>query len=198
MMNVMKWVGLTGDIASGKSTVSRILREQGVPVVDADQLAHQGLVDLKEQILQAFGPDVLVNNVIDRAKLGALVFGQPEKKAKLESILHPYVQSAVKAWRLQQEATGRSFAVYDVPLLFEKKLQDQFDFILYVDAPAPQIIERLKLRNGWTEKQAQHRRSQLLDPEYKKKYANLILNNDSDLENLKRQVQNWLSSFTKV
>jgi len=121
----MKWFGLTGGIASGKSSVSQILKNEGFAVVDADAIARE-VVEAGSPGLSAvkthFGTEILKpDGSLDRKKLGQVVFGHPEKLLQLESILHPLVKQETLRQRNDHQAKGRDFVFYDVPLLFEKK-----------------------------------------------------------------------------
>jgi dephospho-CoA kinase len=120
----MKWLGLTGGIASGKSTVAKILRELSVPVVDADELSRQavrpGTAGLKK-IKSQFGAIILNSDgTLNRGALGKIVFGSQEKLHLLEAILHPEIQELRAQERRRLEREGTLIAFYDVPLLFEK------------------------------------------------------------------------------
>src|SRR3954471_3696068 len=115
--------GLTGGIGSGKSTVSALLRERGVPVVDADELAREAVAvgsDGLREVVAAFGPDVLgPDGNLDRKQLGALVFSDPEARKRLNSITHPRVRQLSQRRFAELERQGVALAGYDVPLLFE-------------------------------------------------------------------------------
>ena len=192
----VKWVGLTGGLGTGKSTVSRLLLKSGVPVIDADRLAKQvvepgsqGLAD----VIQAFGPDVLSSSKsLDREKMAGLVFSDPEKLKRLEEILHPLVQEEVrnqKKWLVDQHTP---WAVYDVPLLFEKKLQAQFDFILLVTCSAEKQWERIRQRNHWNDQEIQKRLNSQLPLQDKIQLSHHILQNDGTLDDLEKKVATFV------
>ncbi len=194
----MLWVGLTGGIASGKTTVSNMLRELSIPVIDADGIAHQGLVECKTEIINQFGFGVLnEKGEIDRPKLADIIFKDPEQKTKLENILHPYVQGKVKQAKFDLTQKNAPVAVYDVPLLFEKNLQSQFDQIILVYAPDEIALQRLMKRNKLNREQALLRMKNLLDIEEKKKQAHVVFENHKDLSFLKQQVLLWVASIKK-
>ncbi|MBK7843678.1 MAG: dephospho-CoA kinase [Bdellovibrionales bacterium] len=135
----MKWIGLTGGIASGKSTVAQILREMGHSVVDADALAR--LVVAKNgpayrEVISVFGPDFFDSSGdLDRKKLGQAVFADKKKRVQLEQIIHPKVKSLAFLEKSRLEMEGKSIAFYDVPLLYEKNLESEFDAVLLIYAP---------------------------------------------------------------
>ncbi|MFN8792128.1 MAG: dephospho-CoA kinase [Bdellovibrionales bacterium] len=188
----MKWVGLTGGLGTGKSTVSRLLLRHGIPVIDADAIARQVLElhgPAYGPVVQNFGPEILQsNNVIDRKRLAEKVFGRPAELEKLERIVHPFVQAEVKRqrqWLEDQHAPG---AVYDVPLLFEKGLEKQFDAIIVVTAQEPQQIERVKARNSWTDEEIQKRLRSQIALNDKVAQADFLVQNDADLPTLEKKV----------
>ena len=157
----MKWIGLTGGIATGKSTIARLFEGRDYPVVDADQISHD-VTRLGEsgylQILSQFGPEVfLENQQLDRKKLGAFIFTDQKKRLQLENILHPLIQKKVAELRQQHEDNGQRYCFYDVPLLFEKNLQKQFDFIVTSWCPFEQQLARLQERNHLTVDEARAR-----------------------------------------
>src|SRR4051794_13154392 len=122
----MLWVGLTGSIGSGKSTAAKILREMGYSVLDADQAARQALspgMPAEAEVLKLFGTS-------ERRALGKIVFSDPAKLLQLEQLIHPYVKKEVLKERQQLEQQGAEVAFYDVPLLFEKQMEKDFDLIL--------------------------------------------------------------------
>ena len=132
----MKWTGLTGGIGSGKTTVAKNLEQLGVAVVYADQLAREatqvGSPGL-ESIKKKFGTEMInPDGSLDRQALGKIVFSDKEKLKAIEQILHPIISEKTRQIRAKLEAQGYKFAVYDVPLLFEKKLEKQFDEIILV------------------------------------------------------------------
>lgn len=189
----MIWIGLTGGIASGKSTAAKMISEMGIPVLDADQISKKltmptGLAF--GPIVTAFGADILdEKGVLDRRKLGQIVFGRPEMLSRLESILHPLIRSEIEKQKKELESQGHFIAVYDVPLLFEKNMQDQFDEIIVVCVDQEMQIQRMKMRDQLTEQQARQRLSHQIPINDKIKLANFVVYNDSSVENLKDQLQ---------
>ena len=192
----MKWIGLTGGIASGKTTVSNRLKELGMPVVDADHLAHQAFRICAPKIETYFGSDILdTAGNIDRKKLGARVFSNEKEKLALEAMLHPIVQEKVTEKKRLFEIADYSAAVYDVPLLFEKQLQSQFDHVLVVYAPVEISLERLMRRNNFTKEEALLRINNQIDIELKKSQADSVIKNTGDLDQLLAKVDSWYQSI---
>lgn len=155
----MTVVALTGGIASGKTTVTRVLEEEGVVVIDADQLARDAVAPGSlglDAVVTRFGAGVLdQSGALRREALGKLVFGDSEALSALNAIIHPEV------WRLSQEAFGRHFAhhpdvplVYAVPLLAEGDRAGEFDLVVLVDAPEDQRVQRLVSDRGMTREEA--------------------------------------------
>lgn len=157
----MKWIGLTGGIATGKSTVSRILESRGYPVVDADAIVHRLLMPGQtayRNIVSHFGTQILnPSGHIDRKILGEIVFKNPLERKSLEALIHPEVQKEVSRERQEHEIEGERYAFYDVPLLFENNLKQQFDLVVTVWCDLNQQLQRLMMRSQLSEQQARER-----------------------------------------
>jgi len=187
-------VGLTGSIATGKSTVANMLKELGAYIIDSDEIAHDALKKTEKpykQILDAFGSSILDNQGnIDRKKLGSIVLNNKQKLALLESIIHPYVQQKRKEIEesiLQQNQ--KAIIIYDVPLLFEKHLESNFDKIIVVYVPKDVQIKRLMKRQNITYDEALNLINLQICIEEKKKKADFVIDNSYSLESTKKQVQ---------
>lgn len=148
----MRVVGLTGGIASGKSTFAGALRALGVPVVDADTLARAAVAPGTEalaEIAKAFGPEVFApDGTLDRKKLGGVVFADAEQRRRLEAITHPAVRRAMAEETTRLAAEGHTLVFYDTPLLFEVGLDRQLDCVVVVWAPREVQRSRLIARDG--------------------------------------------------
>jgi dephospho-CoA kinase len=197
----MLWVGLTGGIASGKSTVSKLFKKSGIPVVDADELARRAVekgTEPYQKVLSHFGPGVLSpDGSLDRRKLGAMVFSNPAELSFLESVIHPFVQEQVRESKKIFEGQGHSFAAYDVPLLFEKSLESQFDRIVVVGCTRQTQLDRMIRRDGLSREEALQRLSNQLDLEAKMKKASDVIWNEGTLQELELQVQNLIQKLRK-
>ena len=192
----MKWIGLTGGIASGKTTAANLFRELRVPVIDADRLAHQALVRNHDKIVTYFGDGVLGDDgKIDRKALGLKVFNDEKRLKYLESLVHPYVQEQVAKKKGLFESAGEIMAVYDVPLLYENGLQDQFDQVIVVYVPEELSKERLMNRNGLTEQEALSRIGNQISIEKKKELADVVFDNQGDNDALKEQVVHYFNAI---
>lgn len=189
----MRWIGLTGGIGTGKSTVSELFRSKGVPVADADQIAHQlvqpGKPGLKA-VLQLFGNKVLKSDgSLDRKKLGQLVFQDKKALLQLEAILHPLVKEQVQKLRDDFAKQGHIFAVYDVPLLFEKNLQDQFDKIVLVYADPQVQFERILKRDHLSKDEINKRLNAQIPQDEKKQKADFVIDNSKSRDDLAKNFE---------
>jgi len=186
-------VGLTGNIASGKSTVARVWQRLGAPVIDADVLARRavapGSVGLR-RIVETFGPGVLDEaGRLDRAALRDIVFRDPEARAKLEAIVHPEVGRLRREEEARLEAAGEKIVVHDIPLLFEAGLDEEFDAIVLVDAPERVRLERLMRDRGLTEDEARRMIDAQMPSSQKRDRADYVIENEGTLEALERAAE---------
>ncbi len=195
----MLWVGLTGGIGSGKSTVAAILESLGITVISADRLAHDVMVagsNGAAHIQKTFGNSVVAaDGSVDRAKLGAIVFGDPGKRLALEEIIHPEVRKRSASEKARLEARGDAVAVYEIPLLFEKKLEDQFDLIVTVAVSSEIQVERLMKRSELTTEQAYARIASQLSQDLKIQASDFVIWNDGDERELRKQTQKILAEI---
>lgn len=190
-------VGLTGGIGSGKTTVARMLAGKGAVVVDADALARQVLEPGQpalEEVRQVFGPEVLQHDgSLDRRALARLVFANADARKRLEAITLPRVSQ--EARRLMAQAGPGQVAVYDVPLLVEKHLEDQFDLVLVVEADLEQRLRRLAARGLSREESVARMGSQASDVQ-RRAVSDVVLRNSAGLEQLGLQVDRLWQQVT--
>lgn len=183
-------VGLTGGIASGKSTVAAAWTELGAVEIDADQLAREvvapGSKGLKD-IESAFGPEVIRNGELDRAALGDIVFNDENKRRTLENIIHPLVKILAK----QRIATlpSDSIVVYNVPLLVEASVDLPFNKVVTVEAPVEKQIERLVSIRKLTRQDAEKRVAAQASPAARASVADVILNSNQTVSLLLRDAR---------
>ncbi len=146
----MKRIGLTGSIGAGKSTVAKLLRERGIPVLDADVVARavSGSKEVLSLVRETFGDEFVLENGLNRAKLAELVFQKPEARTQLNAIIHPRIRAEMNRLQLELEKTGEAVVVQDIPLLFESKLEPLFDAVILVDAPLETRVARVMARDG--------------------------------------------------
>ncbi len=186
----VKRIGLTGPIGGGKSTVAAILREAGVPVLDADRLAHEGLLARAAEVCRAF-PEACPDGRPDRGRLAERVFRDPGARRRLEALIHPYVRERIAAELARLERAGAPLAVVEIPLLFETGWDRRLDGVLVVTAPAELRYRRLAGR-GLAEDEVRRREAAQLPPAEKARRADWVIENDGDLEALRRRVRAWL------
>jgi dephospho-CoA kinase len=192
MRDLMLVVGLTGGIASGKSTVSLMFREAGIPVICADELAHEvvkpGSAAL-DKIRQRFGDEFIDSEGnLNRAAMARLVFKDKNKRKNLESIIHPRVAEEQGKLIRQFAAQGHNIVVVDVPLLYESGLEESFDMILLAYVPPEAQIQRLIARDQVTDKEARSRLDAQLPIDKKRKLAGRIIDNTGSVEHTREQV----------
>lgn len=174
---------LCGNIASGKSTVQKFLECNGYKVLDTDCVAHKLLTVKNKALLDEFEKyDVFEDGEFSRAKLGKLVFENPELKKKLENILHPQIREEIKKFFEQNK--DEKYLFVGIPLLFEANMQGMFDKILFVYADDDIRLKRLLARNNYTLTHAKARMNSQMTQEKKIQMSDYIINNNGDLEEL--------------
>lgn len=183
-------VGLTGGIGSGKSEVSRLLAAHGAVVVDSDLLAREAVAPGTPglaAVVAEFGPAVLdADGSLDRPALGRVVFADPDRRAALEGIVHPYVRR--RSAQIAAAAPRGTVVVHDVPLLVEAALQDRYDLVVVVDVGEDTQVRRLTAGRGMSEEDARARIAAQADRATRLAAADLVVPNDGSLEDLRRRV----------
>jgi len=181
-------VGLTGNVASGKSTVAARWSEADVPVVSADALAREAVAAGSPglgAVVDAFGQDVLAaDGTLDRGRMRALVFGDDEKRARLEEILHPEIWRRRSAWLEQRRAEGAALVVSEIPLLFETGREGDFDVVVFVDAPEDVRIGRMVEHRDLTVEEARRIAAAQMSSGTKRERSDIVIENDGDLDAL--------------
>ena len=190
----MRKVGLTGGIASGKSTVSGMFRDLGVPVIDADVIAREVVAPGSRAlgaIVDAFGEEVLTDEKsLNRARLGEIVFSDPAKKKVLERILHPEIIAEQDRRLRDLEREGRTpVAIVDAAVMIESGSWKRFDSIVVVDCDESQQISRLRQRNAMDEEEAVRRVNAQMPLSEKVKYANHVIDNRGSIDDTRKQVE---------
>lgn len=184
------FVGLTGGIGSGKSTVAAMFEKLGAYIIYADELAREAIAPGTsgfDQVVARFGPELInADGRIDRQLLAAHVFGQPENMADLEAIIHPRVSAALSA--LRQSIGPGKVVIYEIPLLVELDMADRFDKVVVVVAPAVDRIARLKGR-GLDDDDILARMSQQATDQERRAIADYVIENAGNLQFLEIQVE---------
>jgi dephospho-CoA kinase len=189
-------IGLTGGIATGKSTVARLLTERGAILIDLDRIAREvvepGQPSLY-RIAERFGQAVLQEDgLLDRKKLGAVVFADPTERKALEAIIHPAIRSVMKErMAYHEEHSPNKLVVVDVPLLYESGLESYFQQIMVVYIPREEQLQRLLERDKLTVEEAQKRLQAQMDIEEKKRRAGILINNSGSLAETEQQIEGY-------
>lgn len=186
----MRRVGLTGGIAAGKSAVSRVLRDLGAVVIDADQLAREvvakGTPGL-DAVVAEFGPEVLgADGELDRPAMARLVFADDDARRRLEGIVHPLVFERIV--ELEAAAPDDAVVVHDIPLLAESGRAGTFDAVIVVDTPEEVQVERMVRDRGWDEEEARSRIRAQASRQDRLAIATHVVDNTGTLEDLRDQV----------
>ena len=191
---VVKIIGLTGNIASGKSTVAQMFEKLGARIVDADLVARTVVEPGKpawEQIVDAFGSGILNSEgSVDREKLGEIVFNNEKKRELLNAITHPRIVDEIKEHLESNRAQGVGVTIIEAALIVEKGgwLRDIVDSLIVVSASEDSRIERLMSRNGYSRDEAMARISSQMPGSEKEKHGDFVIDNSESLEDTKRQI----------
>ncbi|RDI44236.1 dephospho-CoA kinase [Falsibacillus pallidus] len=192
-------IGLTGGIASGKSTVSRMLEARGFPIIDADVAAREAVKPGQkalEEIEAAFGQEVIQpDGMLDRAKLGSIVFHDDEKRKTLNGIVHPAVRSWMNGKKEEYIQNGSNTIILDIPLLFESKLTYMADKVLLVYVDEKTQLHRLMERNGLSESEASARIHSQMPLKQKVELADAVIDNNQSLDHTESQLADILGSW---
>jgi dephospho-CoA kinase len=188
-------IALTGGISTGKSTVANLLALQGFRKIDADEIAHKILDGSHQDIADIFGGEYIVDNRVDRKKLGGLIFNNKEAKSKLEALLHPKIKSEIESQAKKLEAYEKPYLI-DIPLFFETKSYN-IEKSLVVYAPQELQISRMVDRDGLNYDEAVARIKSQMDIEDKKKLARYIIDNSKDLKHLQNECEKFINDVVK-
>lgn len=194
-------IGLTGGMGSGKSTVSQYLAEMGAFIIDADKVGHEAYepnTDIWKELFKEFGKEIIAaDNTIDRKKLGAIVFSNPESLNKLNGIVHPrmFEMMKVKVNRARQE--GAQVIVVDAAILFEANWTPLVEEVWVVVADEDNVVKRAVARTGLPEDQIRSRMRSQMSNEERMKRADLVIYNNGDMEDLRTKIKELWKRFNK-
>jgi dephospho-CoA kinase len=194
-------IGLTGNIASGKSEVARMLADRGATIIDADELAREAVepeTQALKDIIKRWGKDVLnQDGGLDRAALRQIVFADQNELDALNRIVHPGVTRLRDREIAKARERGDPIVVCVIPLLFERNIVEEFDAIILVDAPRPLRLERLVATRGLEETEAMNMIASQMPAELKRARADFVIENDGSLDKLERDVDALWSSLQR-
>lgn len=195
----MKLIGLTGGVGSGKSTVAEMLRELGADVVDADEATHAvyepGSAGF-DAVVREFGDDYVRAGQIDRARLGELVFTDPDSLRRLNAIVHPLVREWMTRKTAEAAEREAPIVVQDVPLLFENGLEPLFSSIILVYVPEELQLERLVSGRGFTPERARAVMAAQMPIEEKRRRAHHVIDNSGTRDQTRSQVEEVWAQMT--
>ncbi len=197
----MKWIGITGGIGVGKSSVCKIITEKKLPTIEADNIIRKTLLqdhEVQNDIINVFGKEILDHEgQLDRKKVASAAFSNKAKLSELEQIIHPKLANLVKLKRDLLKKKGYKIAFYEAPLLFEKQMQDQFDEIILVAAKENLVIKRL-LKRGLEKNDILLRMKHQLPQKDKLALVSYVIWNNSSLYDLKKACCKVLTDITKT
>lgn len=192
-------IGLTGSIATGKSTVAGRLRELGLPIVDADEVARKVVEPGSETLAAihaAFGEEALLpDGSMNREAIGRQIFADQSKREQLNAIIHPAIRQEMLRQRDAHVAAGESIVIMDIPLLFESKLQHFVDRIVVVGTTVETQMTRLMKRNALSEEEARQRIQSQIPVQEKMDQADDVLLNEESVDDLYDQVDKLVASW---
>ncbi|XP_013778450.1 uncharacterized protein LOC106463026 [Limulus polyphemus] len=198
----MLLIGLTGGIATGKSTVANKLRDLGIVIIDADVIAREVVEPGKpawKKIKAEFGEEILLpNGELNRPLLGEVVFSEPDKRRKLNSITHPQIYKEIFWKCLKMLISGHQYVILDLPLLFESgKMVKYVSKVIVVTCDENQQLERLMMRNNFTRNEAENRISAQLSLQEKCQMADFVIDNSGDINQTHKQVHQVVSQLNQ-
>jgi dephospho-CoA kinase len=197
----MRLIGLTGGIATGKSTVDALLVAHGAEVIDADELAREVVVPGEpalDEVARRFGAGMLQpDGTLDRARLGAVVFADPDARRDLEAITHPRITVLMQERIAQALAGAAPLVAVDIPLLYENGRESLFEGVLVVYAPQEVQVRRMFERNGLDKTAAMQRLAAQLPIDEKRSRATWVIDNSGDLEATAAAVDRWWAATVR-
>jgi dephospho-CoA kinase len=193
MISAMRIFGLTGGIASGKSVVARMFRDEKIPVVDADRISREVTAPGKPahgEIVRRFGAQILLpDDRIDRKKLGEIVFADPGRRTELESITHPFISAGIREAVSALASEGHAVVIVEAALILEKGRQGMFEAVIGVRCERRLQMARIMDRDGISREEALRIVSSQMDPEEKALASDYVIDNSGDIAETRAQVR---------
>ena len=194
-------IGLTGSIASGKSTVSNMLKEMNYPIIDADIVARivvEKGTDTLLKITETFGEEIVTEHgELNRPMLGEIIFSSPAKRKQLNDIMHPAIRTEMMRQKEELLLAGHPVIIMDIPLLFESRLQSYVDKIIVVTVSEQTQLSRLMSRNNYSMEEAKARIQSQLPLSVKEKGADAVIYNNGTLESTREQLEKILKTWKR-
>ncbi len=190
-------LGLTGSIGMGKSATARMFAEAGVPVHDSDEAVHRLYAGAAAPLVEAAFPGTAVDGVIDRARLGGHVLGDPAALKKLEAIIHPLVRADADAFLLRHRTAGAPLVVLDIPLLFETGGRGRVDKVVVVSAPADIQRTRVLARPGMTAEKFEQILARQVPDAQKRRLADFVIDTGHSFDQTRAAVATVIAELLK-
>ena len=190
-------IGIAGGIGSGKSTVARAFADAGCPVYDADAEVTRLYEsdDVHREISRWWGPDVIADGAVDRARIAQIIFEDPSQRQRLENLLFPMLIASREAKKRLAAQQGAPAVIIDAPLLFEAGLDAECDVVVFVDTPRPARLERLRARSGWDEPELSRRESAQLPLDAKRRRSDYTVSGEAAPGELRSLVEGLLKTI---
>ncbi len=190
-------IALTGGIATGKSSVCSILKLYGYHIIDADKIAHDVLHDNKDNIAQMFGDQFIIDDRVDRKKLGDLIFNNKSQRKKLENLLHPIIRQTIQQLAKEREKFQVPY-ILEIPLFFDKRGYNWIKRNILVYTPKEIQLQRLLNRAKISHEKAKNIIKSQMDIEEKRKLADFVIDNSKDLKHLQNEVERAINEYIKI
>lgn len=198
-------IGLTGGIGSGKTVVAHMLQERGIPIINADRVAKEMMQNdpaIRNELVQAFGSEIYTpDGNLNRSKMAALIFSDPDARERVNAIVHPRVLQFQENEMQRLEKQGTPIAGVEAALIYEVGSEYQFDVMVVVAAAQTTVVERLSKRDAMTKSEIQNRMAAQMPIEEKMARADYVIENDSTMNELKHQVDlfiEWLKMKREI
>ena len=191
-------IGLTGNVASGKSSVARVWREMGAVVLDADRIGHTVLSHGSEvlgRVVEVFGPGILTGGSLDREVLAREAFRDRDSVRKLDRIVHPAIRQEIGKRLEEERRLGTAMVVVEAALIFEAEIEDDFDVIVVVHAPLERRMKWVSRKRGIDEPGALRIEKAQMNPGTKAKRGDFVIENQGTLTDLKRAARAMLEEI---